>query len=184
MMSPKYLLHHSPCTSALSDFSTGTFFNRVIDDGKISDNTRHLSVNRRTGEPFLLPAKQIQRVILCSGQIYYHLTNTRRSRRVKNVVLVRLEQISPFPHDLLTRIVSQYSNAEIVWCQEEPKNMGAWLYVRPRMETALRELCGRRNGTPRELKYIGRPVSASTATASFKIHRQESKEIIDAAFTL
>eukprot|EP00210_Caulerpa_lentillifera_P002542 g2439.t1 len=184
MMSPKFLLHHTPCTSALSDFTTGTFFNRVIEDGKISDNTRHLSVDKKTGESFLMPPDQIQRVILCSGQIYYHLANARRSRKVRNVVLVRLEQISPFPHDLLTKIVSQYSNAEIAWCQEEPKNMGAWLYVRPRMQTAMRELCWRNQKEHRELKYIGRPVSASTATASFKIHRQESKEIIHAAFNL
>jgi 2-oxoglutarate dehydrogenase E1 component len=70
----RYLLHHKPCSSALKDFTIGTFFNRVIDDGKASDNTRHLSVNKATGEPFLLAAQQIRRVVLCTGQIYYQLS--------------------------------------------------------------------------------------------------------------
>lgn len=70
----RYLLHHRPCSSALKDFTIGTFFNRVIDDGKASDNTRHLSVHRATGEPFLLPPQQIRRVVLCTGQIYYQLS--------------------------------------------------------------------------------------------------------------
>lgn len=70
----RYLLHHRPCSSALKDFTIGTFFNRVIDDGKASDNTRHLSVHKVTGEPFLLPPQQIRRVVLCTGQIYYQLS--------------------------------------------------------------------------------------------------------------
>lgn len=70
----RYLLHHRQCSSALKDFTIGTFFNRVIDDGKASDNTRHLSVHRVTGEPFLLPPQQIRRVVLCTGQIYYQLS--------------------------------------------------------------------------------------------------------------
>lgn len=70
----RYLLHHRPCSSALKDFTIGKFFNRVIDDGKASDNTRHLSVNKATGEPYLLPPEHIRRVVLCSGQIYYQLS--------------------------------------------------------------------------------------------------------------
>lgn len=70
----RYLLHHRPCSSALKDFTVGTFFNRVIDDGKASDNTRHLSVHKATGEPFLLPPECIRRVVLCTGQIYYQLS--------------------------------------------------------------------------------------------------------------
>ena len=116
-MSPKFLHHHSPCTSALIDFSTGTFFNRVIDDGKPSDNTRHRAVDPVTGTSYLKAPEEVRRVILCSGQIFYHLSTARRSRNIRDVVLVRLEQISPFPHDLIMRIVEQYVNAEIVWCQ-------------------------------------------------------------------
>ena len=70
----RYLLHHRPASSALADFTVGNFFNRVIDDGKTSDNTRHLGVNRVTGEPFLRPPHQIRRVVLCTGQMYYKLS--------------------------------------------------------------------------------------------------------------
>jgi hypothetical protein len=70
----RYLLHHRPCSSALRDFTIGTFFNRVIDDGKASDNTRHMAVNAATGQPYLLPAEAIRRVVLCTGQIYYQLS--------------------------------------------------------------------------------------------------------------
>lgn len=168
LLTPKYLLHHRPATSALADFTVGTFFNRVIDDGKVylllliteshqsstlsseggcsndcpcgqcshsfenaqrtartcnvrardyksaqcdphvqaSDNTRHRSVNPSTGEPFLLPACDIRRVVLCTGQVYYHLSRPRRARRIRDIVLVRLEQIAPFPSDLLIKVCS------------------------------------------------------------------------------
>lgn len=129
MQTPKFLHHHRPATSALQDLTTGTFFNRLIDDSKGSDNTRHLARDK-AGRPFLLPPAEIDRVILCSGQIYYQLSRARRARRICNVVLVRLEQIAPFPHDMVLRVLRQYPNAELVWCQEEPKNQGAWGYVR------------------------------------------------------
>ena len=101
----------------------------MIDDGKGSDNTRHLARDR-AGRAYLAPPADIVRVILCCGQIYYHLSNARRARRLANIVLVRLEQIAPFPHDIVLRVLRQYPNAELVWCQEEPKNQGAWGYVR------------------------------------------------------
>jgi 2-oxoglutarate dehydrogenase E1 component len=129
VQTPKFLHRHRPATSALSDFSTGTFFNRVIDDGKGSDNTRHLARDCN-GRPYLDHPDKIARVILCCGQIYYHLSNARRNRKIANIVLVRLEQIAPFPHDIVLRVLRQYPNAELVWCQEEPKNQGAWGYVR------------------------------------------------------
>jgi 2-oxoglutarate dehydrogenase E1 component len=117
------------------------------------------------------------------------------------VVLVRLEQISPFPHDLLMGVVRQYSAAELVWCQEEPKNMGCWLYVQPRLLTALRH-CHRPGAEPgassasdsdadesghsaaalhRGVRYVGRAAAASPATASFGIHQKETADILEAA---
>jgi 2-oxoglutarate dehydrogenase E1 component len=108
LFTPKKLLHHRPFTSALKDFGKGTFFNRVIDDSKESDNTRHLSVNPQTGEPYLLPAEHIRRVILCTGQVYYNLSAQRRAKRIRDIVLVRLEQIAPFPHDLIVSVLNRY----------------------------------------------------------------------------
>lgn len=134
-----------------------------------------------------------------------HRCRARRARRQRDIVLVRLEQISPFPHDLLMNVVQQYRQAELVWCQEEPKNMGAWGYVQPRLLTALKH-CGdttdsyggsRRHAeadsaaaaeaaywAQRGVKYVGRAAAASPATASFSIHQKELAEIIDAALTV
>lgn len=183
LFTSKFLLHHKPATSALADLASGTFFNRVIDDSKASDNTRHLARHPVTGAPFLLPPHEIRRVLLCSGQIYYRLSAARRAARVRDVVLVRLEQLAPFPHDLITRVIGQYGAAELVWCQEEPKNMGAWGYVRPRLEAALREHCEEAVGgeEARKLRYVGRRAAAVAATASFAIHQREMQEIVDAA---
>jgi 2-oxoglutarate dehydrogenase E1 component len=113
----------------------------------------------------------------------------RRAKRLRDVVLVRLEQISPFPHDLLTAVIRQYTNAELVWCQEEPKNMGAWDYVRPRLRTALSAGVGEgaypdaaaAAGNLVQVRYVGRPAAASPATASFAIHQKETQEILEAA---
>ncbi|WIA12981.1 hypothetical protein OEZ85_006593, partial [Tetradesmus obliquus] len=205
LFTPKYLLHHRPCSSALRDFTIGTFFNRVIDDGKASDNTRHLAMNPATGQPYLRPAEAIRRVVLCTGQIYYQLSRARRSRRLRDVVLVRLEQISPFPHDLLMNVVRQYSHAQLVWVQEEPKNMGAWSYVQPRLLTALRHCSQDGSGSgsssgeddstgrgvaagggevdwaSKRVHYVGRAAAASPATASFSIHLKETQDVINAA---
>eukprot|EP00884_Botryococcus_braunii_P017628 jgi/Botrbrau1/4549/Bobra.60_2s0036.1 len=180
LLAPKFLLHHRTATSPLSDFTTSYFFNRVIDDSKRSDNTRHLALNPKTGKPHLLPAGEIQRIILCSGQIYYHLSAARRSRRIRSIVLVRLEQIAPFPFDLMAKVVAQYTAAEVVWCQEEPKNMGCWPYVRPRLITAIRQLLPEPMASVSP-HFVGRHPAASTATASMDIHRLETRHIIDAA---
>jgi len=94
---------------------------------------------------------------------------------------MRLEQIAPFPHDRITEAISFYPSAEVMWCQEEPKNMGAWFYVRPRLQTALR-LCSASFRRHVEVRYAGRPVSAVTATGSPHIHQQEQRRIVDAAF--
>mmetsp|Transcript_48294 Transcript_48294/g.134879 ORF Transcript_48294/g.134879 Transcript_48294/m.134879 type:complete len:254 (-) Transcript_48294:52-813(-) len=183
VMTPKYLLHHSKATSAFEDFGERGFFARVIVDynplgpheAGLADNTRHLATTK-SGAPVTVPLESIRRVIVCSGQMYYTLSNARRARKIKDVVLVRLEQIAPFPYDRLIEAISFYPNADVVWCQEEPKNMGAWFYVRPRLATALQHRI--------EVKYIGRPASAATATGSHFIHREEMRLILDAAFAM
>ncbi len=182
LFSPKYLLHHKPATSALSDFSTGTQFFRVIDDGRAGDNTRHRAHDPVTGKPYLLPNECIRRVVMCSGQMYYFLSRQRRARKIRDIALVRLEQLAPFPHDILLRVLQQYSNAEIVWCQEEPKNMGAYAYVRPRLQAVLREeFATGQSKQVRRVRYVGRAACASPATASASIHKAEIAHVVDVA---
>lgn len=171
LFSPKYLLHHKPATSALSDLSTGTQFFRVIDDGKAGDNTRHRAHDPVTGKPYLLPNKDIRRVVVCSGQVYYFLSRQRRARRIRDIALVRLEQLAPFPHDILSRVLQQYSNAEIVWCQEEPKNMGAFAYVRPRLQVRV----GISNGN------VGKRMVPMQGTARLLIGRRQA--VVDRQYT-
>ncbi|KAF6260765.1 thiamine diphosphate-binding protein [Scenedesmus sp. NREL 46B-D3] len=190
LFTPKYLLHHRPCSSALRDFTIGTFFNRVIDDGKASDNTRHMAVNPATGQPHLLPAEAIRRVVLCTGQVYYQLSRARRARRLRDVVLVRLEQISPFPHDLLMNVVQQYKHAQLVWVQEEPKNMGAQCSQSSETGSSSGEdECssavgvGEVDWASKRVHYVGRAAAASPATASFSIHLKEMQDVINAALS-
>ena len=186
IMAPKFMLHHTPCTSAIEDFQPGTFFHRVIDDSSNADNTRHRDRNPTTGEGYLLPKDQIRKVVICTGQVFYHLNRGRRQQKVRDVALLRLEQISPFPHDRLAKVLAGYPNADIVWCQEEPKNAGAWYYVKPRLETAMRELNDLfPHREPRDsyghLSYVGRAASASAATASLGIHLAEMRQIVKQA---
>eukprot|EP00049_Salpingoeca_infusionum_P001127 m.45424 g.45424 ORF g.45424 m.45424 type:complete len:1130 (-) comp10879_c1_seq2:213-3602(-) len=178
VFTPKYLLHHKPCTSALSEFTAGNFFHRVIADSGKADNTKHHASNPVTGEQYLRPNEDIKRLVICTGQIYYKLNSLRRSLKCRDVSLVRLEQIAPFPYDKVVHVIKMYPNAEVVWCQEEPKNMGAWFYVQPRLATALRDLQLRDERVP---VYVGRPVSASVATASSSIHREEERDIVHRA---
>eukprot|EP00730_Choanoeca_flexa_P019684 TRINITY_DN9622_c0_g1_i1.p1 TRINITY_DN9622_c0_g1~~TRINITY_DN9622_c0_g1_i1.p1 ORF type:complete len:921 (+),score=201.80 TRINITY_DN9622_c0_g1_i1:302-2764(+) len=181
MFTPKWLLHHGPCTSALKDFGPGTFFNRIITDMKNADNFRHITVP--DGVPLLVPDEQVERVILCTGQVFYHLNRIRLRQKYHNVRLTRLEQIAPFPHDLLVQALQRHPHAEVVWVQEEPRNMGAWSYVRPRLNLALREESMKTSDTvPPEPRYIGRPVSASAATASSRLHKEELDHILHMAF--
>eukprot|EP00055_Hartaetosiga_balthica_P015545 m.92552 g.92552 ORF g.92552 m.92552 type:complete len:1087 (-) comp8893_c5_seq1:163-3423(-) len=178
IMTPKFLLHHRPCSSQFADFGPATFFRRVIEEGKDSDNLRHMAPS------FLLSNEEIKRVVLCSGQVFYKLFHERNRRQVDNVAFVRLEQIAPFPHDRIIDAIRNYPNADVVWCQEEPKNMGAWFYVRPRLEAALKEHTATNGLKYIQPEYIGRAVSASTATASFTIHKEEEHDYLQAALTV
>lgn len=190
VMAPKFLLHHSKATSALGDMGPGTFFRRVIVDYSplgpqeqcMGDNTRHLAVTK-SGASLSEPPEDVRRLLICSGQIYYHLSNARKARKIKDVAILRLEQIAPFPHDLITQTILFYPNADVVWCQEEPKNFGAWFYVRPRLATALREL-EKEGGRRVQVQYVGRPVAAATATGSQHIHLRETRHILDEALVI
>eukprot|EP01041_Mallomonas_annulata_P001310 gene1310-2527_t len=131
------------------------------------------------------------------GKIFYHLAHARSAANIKFITLIRVEQLAPFPYDLIEPALQKYPNAELVWVQEEPKNMGAWSYVKPRFDTAMRDLRAQHSGLQthidnpsqvvsdnREFTYIGRKPSASAATGSYKVHVAEMKEIIDKALML
>lgn len=116
--------------------------------------------------------------MFCTGQIYYELTTEREKLDRKDVAIVRLEQIAPFAFDKVAKYCAKYSNAEVVWAQQEPKNMGAYSYVGPRLMTATREL----NKDEKRPRYVGRRVSSAPATGMSKIHQREYRDIMDGVF--
>jgi len=124
----------------------------------------------------MAPDSKIRRVIFCTGKVYYDLYEKRAERNIKDIPLLRIEQLAPFPFDHVERELRRYPNAEVVWCQEEPKNMGAWSFIYFNFKTTIKHI----NDT-REIKYIGRPPSASPATGSKKQHDRELQKIIQEA---
>jgi len=164
MMTPKSLLRHKLAVSKLSEFGPGTSFHRLLwDDGKN-----------------LGPDQDIRRVVLCSGKVYYDLFEEREKRGIKDIYLLRVEQLYPFAHKSLATELQRFPKAEIVWCQEEPKNMGAWTFVMPEIESVM-ESVGHRQA---RLIYAGRPASASPATGLLRRHLQEQAKLVDQALTL
>lgn len=164
IMTPKSLLRDTLCRSSLSDLAEGTFFQRVIPEQSTQ----------------LVEPENIRRLIFCSGKVYYDILKERNIGNVDDVAIVRMEQISPFPFDLVKREAQKYPNAEIVWRQEESKNMGAWSYVQPRFATALR---GIENGVTRgQVTYVGRAPSAAPATGSLLTHQQEQSTLMEETF--
>jgi 2-oxoglutarate dehydrogenase E1 component len=160
VMTPKSLLRHKSCVSALADMGPGTAFHRVLYENKPAG-----------------PAKSVRRVVLCSGKVFYDLEEARNAAGARDVAIVRLEQIAPFPDEALGEELVKHPKADIVWCQEEPRNMGAWTYVDPRIE----ELLGRLGHGAKRPRYVGRPESASTATGYLRVHLQEQKALVGAA---
>ena len=153
VMSPKSLLRHPRCISRLEDMATGSF-QELFPDADVA------------------PA-EVQRLVFCSGKIYFELLEKKEELQEKRVALCRMEQLYPFPKDLVQREISRFSNVEVVWCQEEPQNMGAW----PMMDEWLAQELGGR--MPR---YIGRKRAASPATGSPKVHKREQQSIVEKVF--
>ena len=151
-MTPKSLLRHKECVSKVSDFTEGHFHN-MIDD---------LSVDKN----------RIKKIILCSGKIYYDLESHRKTRGYEHIAIIRVEQFYPLDRELFSSILKSYpEEAEITWCQEEPKNMGGWTFMFP----YILELTGKM------AKYIGRKCSASPAVGSLAIHKYEQSAIVSEA---
>ncbi|KAF1329783.1 Oxoglutarate dehydrogenase, partial [Globisporangium splendens] len=163
LFAPKSLLHHRPCNSDLADFVHGTSYQRVLPPHPDDQMT-------------MVKDDKVRKLILCSGKIYYPVLHAMRGRGVKNIATARIEQLAPFPFQEVADCVARYPNAEIVWVQEEPKNMGAWTFVFPRLRTVMGHL-----EEQRQVEYIGRPPSASPATGQYELHLQEMRTIIDDA---
>lgn len=164
LMTPKSLLRHKRVVSALAEMGQETWFHRLLwDDAQYSGG--------------LVADDKIRRVVMCSGKVYYDLFEEREKRGLKDVYLLRVEQLYPWPHKALIQELGRFKQAEMVWCQEEPQNMGAWTFVQPGIERAL-DYLGAQHRRPR---YTGRPASAATATGLMSKHQKELKAFLEDA---
>ena len=168
LMTPKSLLRHKRVVSTLPQFGPGTSFHRVLwDDAQFLE-----------GQAIeLKPDAEIKRVVLCSGKVYYDLYEEREKRGLDDVYLLRMEQLYPFPARALIQELTRFAEAEMVWCQEEPKNMGAWTFIEPNLSWVLDHI-GAKHRRPR---YAGRPASASTASGLARKHQLELKTLLEEA---
>ncbi|GGA35875.1 2-oxoglutarate dehydrogenase E1 component [Pelagibacterium lentulum] len=171
IMTPKSLLRHKRAVSGLNEMGADTFFHRLLWDDAEAPGAPKTEIN-------LVGDDKIRRVVICTGKVYYDLLEDREKRGINDVYLMRLEQLYPFPAKALIDELSRFSNADIVWCQEEPKNMGAWAFVQPYIEWVLEQM-GRPGARPR---YVGRPASASTATGLMRTHVAQLQAFLDEAF--
>ena len=165
-MTPKSLLRHKRCISKISEFTSKSSFHRVLEDDAYTKESKLISLKKD---------KEIKKVIMCSGKIYYDLIEAREKTTNNKVVFVRLEQLYPFPAKTLANVLKRYINAEFIWCQEEPKNMGAWNTVRNYIERTLEII----NLKDINVKYVGRKASSSTATGNANKHVAQQKEILE-----
>ncbi|MEP1443688.1 MAG: 2-oxoglutarate dehydrogenase E1 component, partial [Hyphomicrobiales bacterium] len=168
LMTPKSLLRHKMCTSTIEEFSEDSSFHRVLWDDAQLDHT----------EETLVADKDIRKVVLCSGKVYFDLYEARKKRGLDDIYIMRLEQLYPFPAKAAITELTRFKNAEIVWCQEEPKNMGSWTFVEPYLEWALNHV-GSTHARP---VYAGRPASAATATGLMSAHLAQLEAFVDEAF--
>jgi len=160
VMSPKWILRHKLATSSLEDLANGQFLN-VIQDAEVE------------------PSKA-RRLIICSGKVYYHLYEARQERGIDDIALVRVEQLYPFPDDDLYEVFKSYSSLkEVVWCQEEPINQGAWYSSQHHMHRVLN-----RYDDSLELHYVGREASAAPASGYMSAHLEEQEEFINQALSI
>ena len=169
LMTPKSLLRHKKAVSRLDEFVTGTTFHRVLwDDAQSHPDAAGLQ---------LVADDKIRRVVLCSGKVYYDLLEEREKRGTNDVYLMRVEQLFPFPLKTLVQELGRFKNAEVVWCQEEPKNQGSWAFVQPYLEWVLEQV----GGASKRPRYAGRPASAATATGLMSKHLAQLKAFLEEA---
>ena len=168
LMTPKSLLRHKKAVSRLEEMAGKTSFHRLLwDDAQTGDHS----------DTKLVKDDKIKRVVLCSGKVYFDLLEERDARKLNDVYLLRVEQLYPFPAKALVNELSRFKDAEIVWCQEEPKNMGTWSFIEPYLEWVLTHIKAK---YPRA-RYAGRAASASTATGLMSAHKAQLEAFLEEA---
>jgi 2-oxoglutarate dehydrogenase E1 component len=168
LMTPKSLLRHKRAVSRLDEMAAGTSFHRVLwDDAQLLPNEKIK----------LVSDDKIRRVLLCSGKVYYDLYEEREKRGIDDVYILRVEQLYPFPTKALVTELSRFKQAEVVWVQEEPRNMGAWHFVEHYLEWVLNQI----EAKHRRARYATRPASASTAVGQMSKHLAQLKQLMDEA---
>jgi len=168
LMTPKSLLRHKRAVSRLDEMGDDTTFHRLLwDDAQML-----------AGEKIKLkPDDQIRRVVMCTGKVYYDLYEEREKRGIDDIYLLRVEQLFPFPTKALVHELSRFKQAEMVWCQEEPRNMGAWFFVDPFLDWVLNHIDAKHRST----RYAGRPAAAATAVGVMSKHLAQLKQFLDEA---
>ena len=168
LMTPKSLLRHKRAVSTLSEISGESTFHRLL-----WDDAQYLS-----DQPIkLVKDSKIRRVVLCSGKVYYDLYEEREKRGINDIYLLRVEQLYPFPAKALITELSRFRNAQMVWCQEEPKNMGAWSFIDPYLEWVLAHI----DAKHQRVRYTGRPAAASPATGLMSKHLAQLAALLEDA---
>jgi len=170
LVTPKSLLRHKLAISTAEEFTTGSSFHRVL-----WDDAQHGNSDTK-----LVKDNKIKRVVMCSGKVYYDLLEERDSRGIDDVYLMRIEQYYPFPAHSLINELERFKGAEIIWCQEEPKNQGAWTFIEPNIEWVLTRI-GAENKRPR---YVGRATSASPATGLASQHKAQQEALVNEALSI
>ena len=163
VMTPKSLLRHKACVSDLADMGPGTTFHRLLDER--DTEVRH---------------GKVKRIVLCSGKVYYDLAAARDAAKAWDIEILRVEQLYPFPTKAVKEILSKTPKASVVWCQEEPKNMGGWTFVRDYIEDIMAET----GMQQQRLVYAGRDAAASPATGTLSRHNREQNDLVAAALDL
>jgi 2-oxoglutarate dehydrogenase E1 component len=170
LMTPKSLLRHKRAVSRLDELGADTTFHRILYDDAVMLPDEKIK---------LVPDDQIRRIVLCSGKVYYDLYEEREKREINDIYLMRVEQLYPVPLKALVHELGRFKNAELVWCQEEPRNMGAWHFIEPYLEWVLNQI----HAPNKRPRYAGRAASAATATGLMSKHLAQLKALLDEALS-
>jgi len=168
LMTPKSLLRHKRAVSRLDEMGANTTFHRLLYDDAAMLPDEKIK---------LVPDDKIRRVVLCSGKVYYDIYDEREKRGIDDVYIMRIEQLYPVPLKALVQELARFRNAELVWCQEEPRNMGSWHFIEPYLEWVLNQI----NAPNKRPRYAGRAAAAATATGLMSKHLAQLRALLDDA---